>query len=212
MDFIFDPSLVLYLPLYGLDGASFMSRDAYGHLCTVTGALWRPNGRYFDGSDDVINCGDIGHFTQLTLAAWVNADTHVGYDGVICQDPIGDRAVWFVINDGKLRFTGYHDGTASGGEASQTTATMTTRQWYNITGTWEGSGGKVKIYIDTVEVKSGNITNDIHDSSGNYLIGNDEKTVGRFFNGLIGEVWVYRRALTSLEIQHNYLATKWRYK
>ena len=54
MNFIFDPSLVLYLPLYQLDGASFVSKDAHGHLCSVTGALWRPNGRWFDGTDDTI--------------------------------------------------------------------------------------------------------------------------------------------------------------
>jgi hypothetical protein len=57
MDFILDPSLVLYLPLYERDGASFISRDLYGRSCTVTGTLWRPNGRYFDGTDDSINCG-----------------------------------------------------------------------------------------------------------------------------------------------------------
>ena len=43
MGFIFDPSLVLYLSLWKLDGDSFMSKDAYGHLCTVTGALYSIN-------------------------------------------------------------------------------------------------------------------------------------------------------------------------
>ena len=32
MEFIVDPYLVLHLPLSELDGKSFMSRDAYGHL------------------------------------------------------------------------------------------------------------------------------------------------------------------------------------
>jgi len=50
-DFIFDPSLVLYLPLYQLDGWAFMSRDAYGHLCSVTGAKWTPQGRDLDEQD-----------------------------------------------------------------------------------------------------------------------------------------------------------------
>ncbi|KKK63360.1 hypothetical protein LCGC14_2995080, partial [marine sediment metagenome] len=34
----------------------------------------------------------------------------------------------------------------------------------------------------------------------------------RFFNGLIGHVWIYSRALTFMGIQRNYLATKWRYQ
>ena len=33
-----------------------------------------------------------------------------------------------------------------------------------------------------------------------------------FHKGLIGEVRIYRRALTPTEVQHNYLATKWRYQ
>ncbi|MDO8687497.1 MAG: hypothetical protein Q7K41_02790, partial [Dehalococcoidales bacterium] len=58
MDFIFDPSLVLYLPLYEPDSSSLMSKDAYGHLAAVTGATWGTLGRTFDGSDDQIDCGN----------------------------------------------------------------------------------------------------------------------------------------------------------
>ena len=72
MDFIFDPSMVLYLPLYELDGASFMSKDAYGHLCTVTGALWTSQGRDFDGIDDSITLPTaFDSLTDLTLEAWL---------------------------------------------------------------------------------------------------------------------------------------------
>jgi hypothetical protein len=51
-----DPDLVLYLPLWSADlkGDSFYSKDSYAHLCTVTGALWTPQGRHFDGVDDKI--------------------------------------------------------------------------------------------------------------------------------------------------------------
>ena len=69
-----DPSLRLYLPLYELDGQSFRSRDAYGHLCTVTGAKRGFNWWEFDGVDDVIT---IPHssahlFSNVTVIAWVN--------------------------------------------------------------------------------------------------------------------------------------------
>ncbi len=37
------------------DGAIFTSDDAYGHTCTKTGALWRPQGYDFDGVDDKIS-------------------------------------------------------------------------------------------------------------------------------------------------------------
>ncbi|MDY6835496.1 MAG: hypothetical protein SVY53_11925, partial [Chloroflexota bacterium] len=44
-----DPELRLLLPLRYLDGNSFMSRDAYGHLCTNNGTVWHLGGRSFDG-------------------------------------------------------------------------------------------------------------------------------------------------------------------
>lgn len=53
-DFVIDSSLKLYLPLWLLKGSKFKSVDRYQDTCEVTGALWRPNHRLFDGSDDKI--------------------------------------------------------------------------------------------------------------------------------------------------------------
>jgi len=35
---------------------------------------------------------------------------------------------------------------------------------------------------------------------------------GGFWNGTIGEVFIYNRLLTPQEIQRNYLITKWKYR
>ncbi|GAG96548.1 unnamed protein product [marine sediment metagenome] len=97
--FSFDPSLVLYLPFYDLDGVSFASKDHYGRLCTATGALWLPNGRYFDGVNDrvvlasALNEVSVGH--PFTILLWVKIDA--GADGVIFANSLGanDRvAIW----------------------------------------------------------------------------------------------------------------------
>lgn len=52
--FLLDPHLRLYLPLWKLDGTSFRSEDAYGHLCVATGSPWTPRGRTFNGSGQYI--------------------------------------------------------------------------------------------------------------------------------------------------------------
>jgi len=78
MDFIFDPSLVLCLPLYERDGSSFPSRDTYGHLCTVTGALWRENGHYFGGLD-YLNCAQ--EFSEVKPPPGVTFDQGIATDG-----------------------------------------------------------------------------------------------------------------------------------
>ena len=43
-------------------------------------------------------------------------------------------------------------------------------------------------------------------------LGAISRGTAELWNGLIDEVRIYNRALTPLEIQHNYLATKWRYQ
>ena len=65
MDLIFDSGLTLYLPFYRLDGSSLISKDAYGHSCTVNGAAWRTQGRYFDGIDDRIAVGTVSDFSFI---------------------------------------------------------------------------------------------------------------------------------------------------
>src|SRR4030042_2091010 len=86
MDSILDPSLVLYLPLPKLDGASFISGDACGHPIVNSGAFWTPRGRSFDGIDDLIDCGGSPAFDsqQYTLTCWFRTtasspDTDIGH-------------------------------------------------------------------------------------------------------------------------------------
>lgn len=62
--FFLDPTCKLYLPLERLDGAAFASRDQYGLACSVAGAKWEIEGRYFDGNQDKIDVvGDKLDFT-----------------------------------------------------------------------------------------------------------------------------------------------------
>jgi len=205
---IYDPSLVLYLPLHQLDGSSFMSRDAYGHLCSVTGALWTPQGRSFDGSDDFIDCGagaslNIRH--AISIVMWVNIQAQVLNDYLLdknlkyrfYQNP-ADAVRWLV-------------DTADGAVAADT-ASLSMDRWYHIVGTYDKDGGSdnVKIYRDTILDATSTQTGDIGDTAGEVLkIGTH---AAQFGEAVIGEVMVYSRALTPLEIQHNYLATKWRYR
>ena len=56
------PSCVLYLPLWHSKlsrPSPIYSIDKYRRLCSVYGALWRPDGRYFDGVNDRIASSDI---------------------------------------------------------------------------------------------------------------------------------------------------------
>ena len=213
MDFIFDPSLALYLPLHRLDSASFMSKDAYGHPCTVTGALWTPRGRSFDGSDDQIDCGtgsglDITG-SGITLEAWINGTSFVtspAYRGIICKDDTTNR--WYFMIHSELTII-YCAIVTSTGTAEITTTTDLTG-WNHIVFTYDGS--YLRTYKNGAEVGTAVAhTGTINSVSHNVFIGCNRSTE-RWFKGLIGEARVYSRALTPPERMHNYLATKWRYR
>ena len=220
MNIIFDPNLVLYLPLYELDGASFMSKDKHGHLCTVTGALWRPNGRHFDGADDLINCGSgvsLNNLLPLTYFVWVKFDApYVEINPFLITKDTGFAPVnWLYVNAADqdiILDRGFADTNLN---ANSENGVVVAGAWANIVATIDAN--KVpRLYVDGAEIGSyvtqvtgvGAITDD---SGSDLIIGNAQNTT-RALDGRIGEVMIYNRALTPLEIQHNYQATKWRYR
>ena len=211
MDFIFDPSLVLYLPLYQLDGASFMSRDAHGHPCTVTGALWRPNGRKFDGTDDNITCGGATDIqpAKISAEAWIYfAKTMSGH-----EIPFGNTAsnlqtgwalYWY---DNKMRVYIQHYANNVAWKAL-----TPDDSWHHAVGTYDGA--TIKIFVDGIKGTDDTYATGInYTGSGGTILGAPKTGGGAYsFSSVLGEARLYSRVLTPLEIQHNYLATKWRYR
>lgn len=216
MDFIFDPSLVLYLPLHHLDGASFMSKDAYGHVCSVTGALWRPQGRYFDGLDDRIDCGDKAAFelgtSDYTLEAWVKPVVDGTRRTVFSKYATDVYGIWIHTDD---KWHAYTYDAMGGGISTYSIDAAVADRWYHLVAIKypRAVGGAYQdLYIDGEfdnQNYSGGVA-DLDTSGASLFVGS--RNALEHFKDTIGEVRIYRRALTPLEIQHNYLATKWRYQ
>ena len=210
MNFILDTSLVLYLTLYQLDGSSFMSKDAYGHLCTVTGAVWRPNGHYFDGSDDKIDCGNSSAFNftnALTVDSWVNLKSASGasdWPGIVDKD----AAYSLRLNQSGTNIYGRFKVGGASKFTNAYTATLDT--WHHAVLLYEYPGN-MTIYINGNEGVAAIAADGALDTNANdVLIGS---TASNFFiNAIIGEVRIYNRVLTPSEIMRNYQATKWRYR
>ena len=229
MDFILNPNLVLYLPLWKLDGSSFMSKDACGHLCTVTGALWRPDGRYFDGTDDDITIGSesfwdtiFDGFHPLSVLFW--------YKG----DQVSDLATVFTKGTAAGAFTGLYQG-AWNGAASATDfqfhvrATGATDEiqaniqnvyekdvWQCWCITLDGTGKIAGMTVDINGVSK--VITTKYDTLTTAMNNNDNLKIGGgviaawWLSGLLSEFLVYTRALSPIERQNYFLATKWRYR
>jgi len=205
-----DPSCVLYLPLHRLDGVSFMSQDAYGHLCTVTGDIWTPQGRSFDGSDDDVNCGTssvLDITSAITLIVWLKINALSDQAIIYRLGTFGTNGyIIYAVSAGAYRF-----GSQAANRLTGNT-TLVTGKWYCIGATQKGTSFR-RLYINGIH--DGETTSPdaiVSPGSASFAIGENIPGNLGHFNGLIGEVMVYSRALTPLEIQHNYLATKWRYR
>jgi hypothetical protein len=208
--FMLEPNLVLYLPLYEVDGASFMSRDAYGHLCAVTGALWKFPGRYFDGVDDNISISDHAALkltSDITIIGWINpAGWGEGGWGRLVSKMAG-----FEIYLGNGLFAAVFSGV-SGNDFYSPANVLSLNIWQFVAVTRIKTTGIVAFYLNGIQLSAtGGGTQAMTTSTNALYIGN--RAAGdRTFNGLIGEVGIHSRALTPQEIQHNYLGTKWRYQ
>ena len=222
MDFIFDPSLVLYLPLYKLDGASFMSRDAYGHLCTVTGAVWRPDGRTFDGDDKIAidAASTLQSLTTGSIEVWGKIASLEASKGLFSAGDVDDATsyigLYFSTAAGGVMYAiCYNDGIELYNDLFPN-AIPTAGRWHHYVLVQDGV--EPVLYMDMVKYAIGGVR---PDDTGWFadVLNIDTVLVGQMVNqawgnltGNVGEVRIYNRALTPLEIQHNYLATKWRYR
>jgi len=214
VNLIFDPSLVLYLPLYELDGSSFVSRDACGHLCTVTGALWRKNGRYFDGVDDIIDCGNkapliITGNSPRTGEVWFKSSGDYTDDrALLSYGPGGGGSYW--IRFGLSLTDGYLSLSLLAND-HYTTTTPPANEWHHAAFTLAGTTTVIYYNGEVLSTKTDHST--INTQTGtNFYIGRRGQGPTDYWKGDIGEARFYNRVLTPLEIQQNYLATKWRYR
>ncbi len=209
-EFIFDPSLVLYLPLYELDGASFMSEDKHGHLCTVTGALWRPDGRYFDGIDDKITVPDAASLdisSTLTLVAWVNHDAN-GNEFMLSKWG-ATGCSYYILEDADKKLRMGVTFSDSNQEVICTTNLPTTT-WYLAAGTYDQT--YIRGYLNgvlncTPKAQVGNIDVTAEDVYAGWGFSNTYAWAGK-----VGEAWIYNRALSASEIMRICQSTKWRYR
>lgn len=207
MNFIIDPSLILYLPLHELEGDSFRSKDAYGHICTATGASWRKSGCHFDGVDDYIDLPVTSSKTSHTLEFWVYSYNSTSACKYLFDAQTGRLLIgWGADTAGKF---GVY-GTSGWAWFDSPSA----NNWHHVVVTLDAGNSKCKAYIDGVQTGGDASYNTPIAIGGTVHLGSRYALSGTWhaFHGLVGEFRIYGRVLTPQEVQHNHLATKWRYQ
>jgi len=209
--------LVLNLPLYKLTGGTFKSIDPYHTTFTNTGTIWTPQARTFDGIDDQITGNNTAlDFTTsaFTLEVWAKF-TILATAPYIINKTTGTETVgyeMYVQANGSLTL-----GTCQTTPAQQYSYTaagrITTGAWFHCMATRSGATGLT--YVDGVDRTA---TFGVHvnpsDPSAQLLrlgyLG--AGTPNFILTGSIGEARIYNRALSAVEVAHNYNVTRWRYK
>ncbi len=227
-DFLLD-GLVLYLPLHKLKGGKFRSVDPFGHLCTVTGALWSPDGYLFDGEGNFIDLGTDASLTitgNLTLIVWVKLDVTLANQPDSFPYFISKEVSGFTTMNYRIMTsisTSVYEfrmrNAAGNGDIIRVTNLDATGlndlAWHHIAAVWDRTGTtKGYFYEDAVEISGGVAGTDGDPyTAGSHVaaIGGTSAEGDIFLDGNIGEVWVYSKALSDAEISHHYNATKWRY-
>lgn len=214
-EYICSTGLVLHLPLYDMDGGIFKTKDSYGHQATVNGALWRLAGRYFDGADDKIDCGNASPLDitgNITVEVWFKQETG-GAGGPTLLGKASDYTGYGVETHATSRAVLLKTGHSGTTWVTSPSYVVSFGSFYHIAGVYDGS--YLRLYVNGVEItpatafSSGLPTNAATVKLGIHYNGNPGDGI---FKGDIGEGRIYNRALTPLEIQQNYLATKWRYQ
>ena len=210
---------VLYLPLYRLDGDSFISADGHGHVCTVTEALWTPNGRWFDGTNDEVDLGassSLRPTTSVSLLLWVLVAADAGAAeypriiGNLTDEGGADLRGYGIYQDESGRAIQYELRTVDDALKQAVIATPSLNEW-NFYGLTYTSGTITPYYNGAAGITSSE-TGNINYATSPVNLALGQVFAADFFQGQIGEALIYNRVLSPVEIQHNYLATKWRYQ
>ncbi|MDP7001009.1 MAG: LamG domain-containing protein [Candidatus Poseidoniaceae archaeon] len=213
---------------WSLDDTSGPITDSsgYQHSATTHGApTYNATGRFgnavdFDGTDDYFDTGSsivemINNSGEFTLSAWVNTTSNGSLQ--IINAGIGNSwlgtLIILSIEDGNARVA--VPATDLNYPVILSNFDINDGQWHLITGTFFSSGNQsvLKLYIDgSLDATISDFTWDTrglnHENqyNGDFYIGAENKDTPseHFYSGVLDEIRIYDRALTTAEVSAFY--------
>ena len=172
----------------------------------------------FDGTNDFIDTGDdflsaipIGSSTEYTLEAWIYVHTSSGTttsaDSIIGHTSTTGFGMQVGVSGGNPRIN-YGARSTSNFYSS----TFSYNSWTHVVLSRRSTNPECFTYLNgTLDVSSSNDLNIASPSDGDVQIGYSGPRITGYYDGLMGPIKVYNRALTADEVLQNYNATKTRF-
>ncbi len=156
----------------------------------------------FDGSNDYISIPSSNSLNpeRITMEAWVNPNSYSNNGNIIRKRYTEQYILRFYGTTGRVRGYVYVNG---GWRActSSIGATAGLNQWSHIVSTYDGN--EIKVYVNGIESPPCSYAGIINSGSGDLRIGAYSASSERF-KGMIDEVRIYGRALSSTEVKEHY--------
>lgn len=204
--------LVFYAPLWHPESSStpFQSKDIIGHTCSpVNTPTWGIQGWTLNGTNEKITCGsDAALFPAqfLSLVVWIYSTDYSGsYVGIISGDD--DSAPYQLRTQSTTKKLNL---SINSGDATPMSIAMVDGTWNHIVGTYDETAGSqnIKVFLNKTVGATRNYSTPISTQDTLQL---GARGNGNYFGGTIGEVRIYNRVLSQVEINQDYQATQWRY-
>jgi hypothetical protein len=194
---------------FGLDagaGSTVADSSGRGNGGSVSGATWTSSGRFgsalsFDGVNDWVTVADSASLdlgSGMTVEAWVRPSRLGGWRTVVFKERVGGVVYGLDADAAGGRPLGQVD---IGGERNAVgSASLPLNAWSHLAVTFDGS--VVRLFVNGVQAGSLPFVGSMAASTGPLRLGGNG-VWGEWFAGLIDEVRVYNRALTTSEIQRD---------
>lgn len=184
----------------GLDGTTSGGLDGSSH--SVAGQV--STALQFDGSSHYIDLGtNAAHnvATDFTLSAWVNTAGGAVQTIFSAGNAASNNWIFQIDASDNLSFT--EAGTPSTYTSS---GTIPANTWTHVAITKDGdAGSNVTFYINGVA--SGTATVGAITTSGTKEIGRRAQTTNEYFAGMLDDIYLYNRALSTTEVADQYFET-----
>ena len=175
-----------------------------------------------DGIDDYIDCGDSNDFSfgdgatdsPFSVSAWINIKSFGTNNVVFSKDsglPNREYAIGFFATSQKLRFY-IKDNGGNNQQSIDSTTLFALNTWYNITCTYDGSGGSnaadgMNIYVNSVLETPTNVIKGTYVAMSNTTA---PVNIGRYgaaaspLNAKVDEVSLYASELSQIDVTDIY--------